>query len=687
MRFKLNVAEDTIKSEYAYTHDVLNENKLFPILTIGRDSYIEEAMVENVLDKQLIYNLQIGRHTSIAPDVTFIIDLNHDYKRVCQGRLSNVPYKRPHLSKRKGQIIIMNDCWIGEKSTILSGVTIGNGAVVAAESVVSKDVPPYAIVAGNPAKIIGYRFEPEQIDALQLIRWWNWTPKKIQMYGEELFGDIDSFIANHIAEAKQELSAITPANVTPVEKNNSGEEKIFLYVPDFEQDYPTYPQVIESFILSYSNTNYELLLYIEEDDFLEEKLSLLNDIFSKYEDAECYINLYVGNVEDMRSLFGQADAYITNRSQNNVPYMDIADLFGLTVYSSVDIPIFEETRVSHMIKKTESVANTSKVTDAGTIKSLMQTIKTLGTAQNHIQDTIAQLSRNQLALDRSINNLKFEFFDSEKPVYPIIEPIEKTIQMIINEGKSICRFGDGEFSLIAGEHRHRFHAPSPKLTERLLEVLHSNQDNVLVCISDMYGDLSKYNDDGKYNMRIYLTEEVRRQHYTLLDMNRHYHDTHITRPYAIYADNHTDAPQKRFKALKQIWDNRDLLIIEGEKTRLGVGNDLFDNAGNIIRILGPAESAFSRYDDLLAEALKHGKDRLILIAMGATATVLAYDLACSGFQALDIGHIDIEYEWMRAGKGEKVPIKNKYVNEVENGYIVEDIHNPVYESQIVARII
>lgn len=352
MRFKLNVKEYTIKSEYAYTHDVLNENKIFPILTIGRDSYIEEAIVENVLDKQLVYNLQIGRYTSISPDVTFIIDLNHDYKQVCQGRPSNIPYRRPHLSKRKGQIIIMNDCWIGEKSTILSGVTIGNGAVVAAESVVSKDVPPYAIVAGNPAKIIGYRFEPEQIDALQLIRWWNWTPEKIQMYGEELFGDIDSFIANHIAEAERELSSIAPADIKPIEKPNPGEEKLFLYIPDFEQDYPTYPQVIESFIRSYSNTNYELLLYVEEDDFLEEKLSLLNAIFSKYEDAECYINLYVGNVEDMRSLFCQANAYITNRSLNNVPYMDIADSYRLDLYSSVDIPIFKETVISHMVKST-----------------------------------------------------------------------------------------------------------------------------------------------------------------------------------------------------------------------------------------------------------------------------------------------------------------------------------------------
>ena len=193
MRFKFNVPEDTIKSEYEYTNDVLKEKKAFPVLTIGRDSYIEEVIVDNVLDKNLVYNVQVGRHSSIAHDVTFIVDMNHDYKKVCQGRISGIKYNRPEQIRRKGQIIIMNDCWIGEKATILSGVTIGNGAVVAAESVVTKDVPPYAIVAGNPAKIIGYRFDEKQIEALNLLRWWNWDLAKVQECACELYGNIDDF--------------------------------------------------------------------------------------------------------------------------------------------------------------------------------------------------------------------------------------------------------------------------------------------------------------------------------------------------------------------------------------------------------------------------------------------------------------------------------------------------------------
>lgn len=352
MQLKFNVGEYTIQTETDYISDILNENKHFPVLTIGKDSYIEEAFAQCVFDEHLAYNFQIGRYSSIAGNVHFLIDMNHDYKCICQGRISGIPYQRPELTKRKGQIIIMNDCWIGNGATILSGVTIGNGAIVTAEAVVTKDVPPYAIVAGNPACIIGYRFEKSQIEALNLIRWWNWSDAQISENATELLGNItiDQFIQKYIDSARQDLSNVVPADIKPIEKNQTGEEQILLYVPDFEQDYPTWPQVIEAFIQSYSNTNHELLLYIKEDDLLDENLSLLDQIFSKYEDEECYINLYIGNIEDMRSLFCQVDAYITNRSKENVPYMDMANQFGLPTISSVDIPIFEEKTISYMIK-------------------------------------------------------------------------------------------------------------------------------------------------------------------------------------------------------------------------------------------------------------------------------------------------------------------------------------------------
>ncbi|MBE5946753.1 MAG: DUF1792 domain-containing protein [Lachnospiraceae bacterium] len=695
MRFKLNIPEDSIKNDFEYTSDVLNQNKNFPVLIIGRDSYIEEAIVENVLDENLIYNVQVGRHSSIAHDVTFVVDMNHDYKRACQGRINGVKYRRPEQVKRKGQIIIMNDCWIGEKATIMSGVTIGNGAVVAAEAVVSKDVPAYAVVAGNPAKIIGYRFDEKQIELLNLIRWWNWDKEKVVCHAGELFGDIDDFIEKHINSATKELTEIVGADITPIEKQFDGEERIYLYIPDFEQDYPTYPKVIDAFAKSFADTNTELLLYVREDEFLEDKLALLDEIFSFYEDVNCYINLYVGNLSDERSLFGQVDAYITNRSIDNVIHMDMADLFGIPVISGVDMPIFNEinTKVINKAETKDKSVSTDSLDDViiqkfvQTMKSQNSNIELIMDKQKEIAENQTQIFTNQYVMNCTINNLKYEIINNREALhYPIIESGDKAIELIINEGKSICRFGDGEFAVIAGVNRQKFQRADEKLAARLKEILSCETDDVLLCLMDVYGDLSKYNDECRYNVRAYLSNEVRKQHYELIDMKKTYYDTYLTRPYVSYMDNNTDAPKKRFENLKRIWQDKSLLIIEGEKTRMGVGNDLFDNAKDIIRILGPAEHAFERYDEILSKALEQDKNRLVLIAMGATATVLSYDLAKAGFQALDIGHVDMEYEWMLAGKGKRTAIKHKYNNEVDGGNVVQDIDDPEYEKQIIERI-
>ncbi len=100
-----------------------------------------------------------------------------------------------HVSKNNGIITIGNDVWIGDDSMILSGVTIGDGAVIAARSVVTKDVPPYAIVGGVPAKVIRYRFTPEQIEKLEKIAWWNWDDEKVSKNMDKIANpDIDAFI-------------------------------------------------------------------------------------------------------------------------------------------------------------------------------------------------------------------------------------------------------------------------------------------------------------------------------------------------------------------------------------------------------------------------------------------------------------------------------------------------------------
>ncbi len=110
--------------------------------------------------------LKIGQFVSIAHGVQFILGGNHKYDSI-----STYPFKvrfmGDHIeAKSKGPILIFDDVWIGMNSIILSGLTINQGSVIAAGSVVTKDVPPYAIVGGNPAKVIKYRFDGKTIEKL-----------------------------------------------------------------------------------------------------------------------------------------------------------------------------------------------------------------------------------------------------------------------------------------------------------------------------------------------------------------------------------------------------------------------------------------------------------------------------------------------------------------------------------------
>ncbi len=274
-------------------------------------------------------------------------------------------------------------------------------------------------------------------------------------------------------------------------------------------------------------------------------------------------------------------------------------------------------------------------------------------------------------------------------VFPIIRPGEEAIDQIISERKSLARFGDGEFSQIFGLTRQPFQRLDETLGHRLLEVLHSKEENLLVAIADNYGSLEKYNDSIAIGIRDYMTrDDNRRRHAEVLEKNRIYYDAYLTRPYVIYADQNTDAPKRRFDRLKEIWKNREVIMVEGAQTRLGVGNDLFAGCASIKRIEAPATSSFDCYEEILKAALQYGKkETLFLIALGPAAGVLAYDLSKAGYQALDIGHVDLEYEWFLAGKGERVPVPGKYNNEIEGGHLVQECLDESYRSQIIAEFL
>lgn len=267
-------------------------------------------------------------------------------------------------------------------------------------------------------------------------------------------------------------------------------------------------------------------------------------------------------------------------------------------------------------------------------------------------------------------------------IIPQVASIDETIRKIIDDRCSVSRFGDGEVLLTSPKKEIRFQKGDELLAKRLTEVLRSNEEGHIVCISDAFSDLYRYNRKSRrfWRTHFYLYGSWWDQ---LLIQGRKYYNTFVTRPYMDFARKENSA--RWFHNLKGIWDNRDIVFIEGEKSRLGVGNDLFDNARSIRRILCPPRDAFNRIEEIKNEALKLEKGVLILIALGPTATVLAYDLFKAGYQAIDVGHVDVEYEWWRMGARKKVKLERKYVNETAIGSEVAD-GGDEYSKQIIAQI-
>lgn len=144
-------------------------------IKIGRHSY--GLKPSSVMFYSPTIDLQVGNFCSIAKEVVFLIKAQHPIDTASTFPLRTFARGTEYLGSKP--IIVGHDVWIGFRSTIMSGVTLGNGSIVAAGSVVTKDVPPYAIVAGVPAKILRYRYDEKTIARMEEIAWWFWDDDKI----------------------------------------------------------------------------------------------------------------------------------------------------------------------------------------------------------------------------------------------------------------------------------------------------------------------------------------------------------------------------------------------------------------------------------------------------------------------------------------------------------------------------
>jgi acetyltransferase-like isoleucine patch superfamily enzyme len=185
---KIRSAKDMVfgSKPWKFTSEnLLSMNPAFSMYSIGKFSYGTPAPnVVTFAENEQGENgtLKIGSFCSFAVGVTILLGGEHSINWVSTYPFGLLYSNRVEnkASNKKADVTVGNDVWIGTNAFILSGVEIGDGAVVGACSVVTKDVEPYSIVAGNPARLIRKRFDEETIKQLLKIKWWDWDTKRVK---------------------------------------------------------------------------------------------------------------------------------------------------------------------------------------------------------------------------------------------------------------------------------------------------------------------------------------------------------------------------------------------------------------------------------------------------------------------------------------------------------------------------
>lgn len=265
--------------------------------------------------------------------------------------------------------------------------------------------------------------------------------------------------------------------------------------------------------------------------------------------------------------------------------------------------------------------------------------------------------------------------------------IRQTLDYLATHEISLARFGDSELRMLFKKYSIGFQEYDSRLAARLHEIIdHPRKPEVLMVAlpHHLVGT-----EDAKFDIKTAWWSMLTHNYSSIrqnLNPNLTYLDAEVSRTYSEYRDSAITA--KAYTVFKKIWQGKKVLIVEGDETRMGMGNDLFADVADLKRVLVPRENAFARYDQIkqLVEdkVTQHNFD-LVIAAIGPTATVLAYDLSPQ-IQVLDLGHLDIQYEYYRRHSKKMTQIKGKYTNEVN--MTADDIYrnDDEYLSQIIGRV-
>lgn len=257
--------------------------------------------------------------------------------------------------------------------------------------------------------------------------------------------------------------------------------------------------------------------------------------------------------------------------------------------------------------------------------------------------------------------------------------IDQTIDELLCTEKSMVRFGDGEIVMIKGGDL-MLQKASPEIAEGLRKILAYPDEMLMVTIPDIFKTLSDHHSASRQFWKDHLLF-CRKTYEKYCDPARRYYSTFVSRAYYYAKDRSGCSAQ--FAKIRKIWENRDVVVVEGERTHNGVGNDLLDTARSIERIICPPSDAYGAVPAILDACTAYGKDRLFLLSVGVAAKFLAVELFRQGYRVLDIGNLDMEYEWFVKSAPGKIKLeKHEFVSEEAN----REAGYTAYLEQIKVRV-
>lgn len=323
------------------------------VVMVGTGSYVGDMEIGYFLDNLNTPHILIGRFCSLSKKIYFLIGGNHSYKNV-----SSFPFDVPDVlqkifvdnkaavkplpySKRPNhfQVIVGHDVWIGYGVTVMGGVKIGNGAVIGANAVVAKDVPPYAIAVGNPARVVKYRFDAETVKKFLAVKWWNWSREKI-VDNLPLMDDVEKFLAAHYTPALAEIPEDDIGR--QIASLRAQGCKVYNFIADFGVVHPLWIRVVLGFCRS-NFADAVLVIWLGKDS-TERDFELLSEAVQIFSDGAAK-NIIVAETQSTLNFspyaLRQGTHFITTREMTTLEALDYLWDTDVKIISALDDGIFD----------------------------------------------------------------------------------------------------------------------------------------------------------------------------------------------------------------------------------------------------------------------------------------------------------------------------------------------------------